>query len=48
MTVAGVEADLAAEVRRDLAVVAGDDLDRDPEPGEAGERLLRRRPWPDR
>ena len=35
-----VEADLAAEVRRDLAVVAGDDLDGDPEPGKPGERVL--------
>ena len=37
---AGVEADLAAEVRGDLAVVAGDDLDGDPEAREPGERVL--------
>ena len=36
----GVESDLAAEVRCDLAVVAGDDLDRDPEALEPGERCL--------
>ena len=37
---ARVEADLATEVCRDGAVVAGDDLDGDAEPVEAGERLV--------
>ena len=36
----GVHADVPAEVRRDLAVVAGDDLDGDAETVETGERLL--------
>ena len=37
---AGVEADLAADVCRDLTVVAGDDLDGDLEPCEPRERFL--------
>ena len=39
-TVPGVEADFAAQVCRDVAVVAGHDLDGDAEPVEAGERLV--------